>query len=104
MGSSKGEHKARLREWKEAQRVDARKSFPLSNEILAKFFEALEVRVEENGCHHDTRQAGLASVQVGIAPFDIERLLAWCAEQGGFCDCEIILNTYGYWEENRDDD
>jgi Protein of unknown function (DUF2695) len=33
--------------------------------------------------------------------FDIDAVAAWLENNGGFCDCEVILNARDHWEENR---
>jgi hypothetical protein len=32
---------------------------------------------------------------------DRASLLAWLAENGGYCDCEVAGNAADHWEQNR---
>ena len=34
-------------------------------------------------------------VEMGLTPDEIEESLSYFREQGGFCDCEILLNVAG---------
>ncbi len=44
-------------------------------------------------CDHTTRNArAILEDLANIAPVDIQGTLDWFESQGGYCDCEIILN------------
>ena len=98
---SKADRKAKLANWKEAQRETARKAFPLPDKVLSLFFELLDQHVGQVGCKHSTALAQETAKTIGLEPSETSGLLEWCEQHGGFCDCEIVLNTAGHWEENR---
>ena len=97
----KRQRKAMLGEWKAAQRDKARAAFPLPEASLEQFFEALETRVNACGCAHDTRNAQHVIDAMQLSDAQANALLDWCCEHGGFCDCEIVLNSFGHFNENR---
>ena len=37
----------------------------------------------------------------GAPGHDIEMIVAWLEENGGFCDCEVSANSRDHWERNR---
>ena len=98
---SRSERKALVGAWKARERASAQSRFPLADAALAVFFAELEQRLEWACCRHDTAQAEAVARNVGLSQEDVDRLLRWCETNGGLCDCEIVLNSMGYWEENR---
>lgn len=98
----KSERRAKLRDWRDAEHAKARLAFPLSDEQLGAFFAGVESLQEQHGCAHDTRHSEATMSSLGLAPSDVKRVLAWCGENGGFCDCEIAGNTFQHWEECRE--
>jgi len=98
---SKDQRKSKLRIWKEANRAEAEEAFPLANDVLGKFFDALESLVDQDGCDHTTHKAEAIAKELGLNESQEVQFLDWCSHNGGFCDCEIVLNTYGHWQENR---
>ena len=99
--SSKARQKELLKAWKNNEKEKARSSFPLLDETLAQFFQTLDSRLEASGCHHDTRLAQAVIDDLKITDQDANALLDWCADNGGYCDCEIAANSQQHWFENR---
>jgi hypothetical protein len=98
----KSSRKALLKAWKEGEHQKARARFPLDDPALASFFDALELLTDSAGCFHDTRHAQHVIDDLALSDDSANALLDWCCETGGFCDCEIVLNTYGHWQGSRD--
>lgn len=88
----------RKREWKDAQRNAARKAFPLAGESLEQLFSAVDSAVEQNGCDHTLR---FTEMWLTKHVNDRQTTLAWLKEHGGYCDCEVVMNSCGHWEQNR---
>lgn len=90
--------KNRKKAWQQQQRQLARNAFPMADALLQAMFEAVEARVDHEGCDHSLRftQAWLAD-QRQAAP----AVIAWLNEHGGFCDCEVVANAADHWEQNR---
>lgn len=88
----------RKKAWKAEQKVLAKAAFPLPNDLLAEFFEFVEVSVGKEGCDHSRRftEKWLVSKQIAQEPFT-----SWLETNGGFCDCEVAGNVFQHWEENR---
>lgn len=92
------ENRDRKRAWKEQERQKAKSAFPLPCELLESLFARVEAQVDQQGCDHAYRftEQWLAEHQQPHMP-----VIAWLEEHGGFCDCEVVANAQGHWEENR---
>jgi hypothetical protein len=97
----KSTRKALLKSWKEGEHQKARALFPLDDSSLGSFFGKLEFLTGSFGCFHDTRHAQKVIDELALSDDSANALLDWCCANGGFCDCEIVLNTYGHWQESR---
>jgi len=84
--------------WKKAEKDAARAMFPLPNDKLEAMFDAVEQALEEAECDHSLR---VTIEWLRASGFDIDAVVAWLENNGGFCDCEVILNARGHWEENQ---
>ena len=100
-GNAKSDKKAMLQAWREGQRAEARAKFPLPDETLAKFFADLDAMCESEGCEHTYRLSKSVALAMALDDATTHALLAWCRENGGYCDCEITMNTHQAWEESR---
>ena len=65
-----------------------------------KVFAALQERLRT--CWHDHRTSEAILVDMGLASEAVDAVLDWCADNGGFCDCEVVLNAEGRWLECRE--
>lgn len=99
--SDMARRKALLRQWKQAEQARERALFPLPDATLRGFFEQLETALQDAGCQHDTRLAQAVIDGLQLADPLANALLDWCADNGGFCDCEIAGNAQQHWLENR---
>jgi|688.fasta_scaffold338609_1 hypothetical protein len=97
----KTERKQRLKAWKDTEKAKARALFPLAPSVLGEFFSQLEARFEQYGCARDNRQARSVIDAMKLSDADANALLDWCAEHGGYCDCEIAANPYQHWLQNK---
>ena len=96
----KAEEKARLRGWRAQARNAARARFPLPNHEMEAMFSVLDERLSGVACDHSRRltDAWLSERGHPLAPVH-----AWLDETGGFCDCEILMNSEQAWREaNRE--
>ncbi|NVM18644.1 MAG: DUF2695 domain-containing protein [Candidatus Lokiarchaeota archaeon] len=67
---------------------------------LEKFFIRLEELLETNGCNaRDLTNAEIILNEMNIPRKEQEEFLADCRDSGGFCDCEIFLNSEDYLRE-----
>ena len=70
---------------------------------LEKFFNRLEELLETNGCNaRDLTNAEIILKEMNIPIDEQEEFLQDCRYSGGFCDCEIFLNSEEYLREKYD--
>lgn len=63
-------------------------SIPISHQDVRDLFDHLDQGGAE--CDHSLRETIAFLQQRGI---DVERVVAWLREYGGYCDCEVIYNV-----------
>ncbi|MFX1366536.1 MAG: DUF2695 domain-containing protein [Promethearchaeota archaeon] len=67
---------------------------------LKKFLKRLEELLEINGCNgYDLSNAEIILKEMNISKEDQEEFLKDCRDSGGFCDCEIFLNSEEFLKE-----
>jgi len=68
---------------------------PISFTHLAALFDHLDEVFGNEGCDHTPKftKAFLKSRNL-----DVEKILPWLEEHGGYCDCEVIANVEEKWE------
>ncbi len=72
----------------------------MNKQDLEKFFNRLEELLEVNGCNgRDLTNAEIILEEMNIPRKDQEEFLEDCRSSGGFCDCEIFLNSEDYLRE-----
>jgi hypothetical protein len=84
---SKEERLKRKKQWQAANHGDLVDSMPMTPEQLDALLNHLDTNLES--CDHT---ATLTAVHLRDTGLDVQRVLAWLAEQGGFCDCEVLNN------------
>ena len=94
----RAEKKRRVHEWARDQRAAARAELPLADHHLKALFDYVNEHVEIEGCDHSRRftEGWLATNAITAKP-----VLGWLAENGGYCDCEVIANAEEAWESVR---
>jgi hypothetical protein len=86
---SKNPHKAALKKaWQEQERQKLIASIPIPHKDLRDLFDHLDRGGVE--CDHTLRETTEFLRARGL---DVERVVAWLREYGGFCDCEVIYNV-----------
>jgi hypothetical protein len=77
------------------ERAEARAKLPMSDELMKSMFDMLDNDFPRVGCNHTLRlvEAWAAANQV-----DVNKLTAWCRDNGGFCDCEVLANCEEHWQ------
>jgi hypothetical protein len=92
----KVDRKAPLRAWREQQRHAARARLPLPDPEMEALFDILDQRLSEVACDHTRRltDAWLTSRGHAVDPVHL-----WLDETGGFCDCEVLMNSEEVWRE-----
>jgi hypothetical protein len=93
------EKKRRVKEWARTERMAARARFPLPDHQLQALFDHVNKYVEIEGCDHSHRFTEQWLSNNGITT---EPVLSWLEQNGGYCDCEVIMNAEDSWENCRD--
>jgi hypothetical protein len=75
--------------WKQQQRKELEASIPMPKSDLRELFEFLD-RDGAPSCDHTLRET-LAFLEKRNQ--DIERIIPWLREHGGYCDCEVAANV-----------
>jgi len=89
--------KAILRAFKAQQRAAAAAALPLPRGDLAALFDHLDAELSEAGCDDTLRRTTCFLAQRGL---DVERVTGWLRGAGGYCDCEVLANVEGQWEDH----
>lgn len=65
-------------------------SLPMPADLFHQLFSVLNEQLSTDECDHSLRwtEEFLADSDV-----DTDAVVEWLAEQGGFCDCEVIANV-----------
>lgn len=72
----------------------------MNKQDLERFFNRLEELLEINGCNgRDLTNAEIILEEMNILKEEQEEFLENCRTSGGFCDCEIFLNSEDYLRE-----
>ena len=94
----KAEKKRLQREHREKQKQAFNDSLPMSKKLFNQLFDFLDKHiVEDGGCNHDLQ---LTSDFLNNNNVEIEPVLSFLREHGGYCDCEVLGNVE---EKFRDD-
>ena len=86
--------KARRKVLKDAQREETRQairqSLPASPAELKALFNYLDTQLESGECDNTLRHAHEYIRTHGLAA---EAVVSWLEENGGYCDCEALVNA-----------
>ena len=63
----------------------------MSEDKFIQLFELLDAQLHERGCDHDLKLT--EQILLNLCVKDVLSVLAWLEEQGGDCDCEVIMNV-----------
>ena len=75
--------------WKQQERQKLIASIPMPHQDLRDLFDHLD-QESESGCDHTLRLTTAFLQKRGL---DVERIVPWLREHGGYCDCEVIANV-----------
>ena len=90
----------KLHEWRARQRAAARAKLPLPDDQMQALFDMLDAALPRGGCDHTLRLVRGWAYQRGVAFDDVA---AWCRENGGRCDCEVLANCEERWRDANQD-
>lgn len=81
--------------WREQERQKFIASIPISHLILRDLFDYLDGDCATE-CDHRLRVTTEFLQQRGL---DVERIVTWLREHGGYCDCEVLANVEDEFSE-----
>ena len=83
----KQHRKAALKRWKLAERAELLAGMPITPEQLHRLLDHLDAKMES--CDRTTK---LTAEFLDAEGLETDKVLPWLAEQGGYCDCEVLAN------------
>lgn len=83
-------------EYTRKQQEEFRNSLPMGDMEFNLLFDFLEEQLSENECDN-TMALTKAWLEVNN-PGNEDKTLAWLADHGGYCDCEVLMNVTEYFE------
>jgi hypothetical protein len=66
-------------------------SLPISRALFKGLFEYLDEQLENEGCDDTLRLTEQFLQDAGVV--NIEEVLQWLRDHGGYCDCEVLANV-----------
>jgi hypothetical protein len=75
--------------WREQENQKLVASIPMPKEVLGELFDHLDEALCES-CDHSLRFT-IAYLQ--SKKLEVERVVPWLREHGGYCDCEVLANV-----------
>jgi len=78
-----------MKAWKAREQEQLVASIPMSHENLRALFDLLD-RENAPPCDHTLKETIEFLRERSL---DVDRVLAWLREYGGYCDCEVIYNV-----------
>lgn len=91
---NKGEKERRkqiLNGLKQKHQQEFEAGLPMNRAVFKNLFDHLGNQLGENSCDHTNKLTAefLEKNKIG----NIENVLNWLADNGGYCDCEILANV-----------
>ncbi|WP_326980984.1 DUF2695 domain-containing protein [Chryseobacterium sp. MYb264] len=80
-----------LNELRQKQQQEFENSLPMDRSSFEKLFDFLDAQLENKGCDH-SHTITLEFLENHKIQH-IDTVLKWLAENGGYCDCEILANV-----------
>jgi hypothetical protein len=91
----KRRRKEALDRWKADQRAAARAKLPLPADQMQALFDMLDIELPRQGCDHTLR---LIRAWLVLSALPVEPVVAWLHDNGGYCDCEALVNAEEAWQ------
>jgi hypothetical protein len=71
-------------------------SLPMGRDNFKKLFDHLNTELNDKGCDDTNSLTKTFLLQSNVE--NIDKVLEWLANQGGYCDCEILANVEQQFE------
>jgi len=82
-------------EFRKKQREEFEKSLPMSRELFQELFDYLDITLEDE-CD-DTLRLTAAFLHAQKVE-NVDEVLFWLNDKGGYCDCEVLANVEELFE------
>ena len=92
----KQKRKEILNQLAEKKLAEFRKDLPIGESVFLVLFDNLDIELGKHNCDHTTKLT-----EIFLAKNNIENkntVIEWFADNGGFCDCEILANVEDIFE------
>lgn len=98
MDKNEKERRKQIRnELRQKQQEEFEKSLPMDRPYFKKLFDCLDDQLGNLGCDNtNTLTTGFLEKNTII---NVENVLSWLTENGGYCDCEILANVEQKFEK-----
>ena len=63
----------------------------MSEDKFIQLFELLDAQLHAYGCGHSLKLT--EQILLNLSVKDIPNIVTWLKDQGGYCDCEVMLNV-----------
>ncbi|WP_121967179.1 DUF2695 domain-containing protein [Myroides sp. N17-2] len=83
-------------EWQQEQKLIFENSLPMSRVYFTQLFDDLDNYLEKCGCNHTNEKT--MEILKSMDVKNIEEVLLWLREYGGYCDCEVLWNVEEHFE------
>jgi len=87
----KSKRKEILKAIKEKELAEFRQNLPMSEDKFVRLFELLDAKLHKHGCDHSLKLT--EQILLNLCVKDVLSVLAWLEKQGGYCDCEAMMNV-----------
>ena len=78
-----------LRAWRREEQTKLLESIPMAHPELRSLFDLLN-REDAPACDHTLRET---IAFLNERNLDVEKIVRWLNDHGGYCDCEVIFNV-----------
>jgi DNA polymerase I-like protein with 3'-5' exonuclease and polymerase domains len=89
-GEEKLKQKQLLQEFKKKEKEDFVSSLPIAADHFFSLFNVLNEKLEDEPCDHTLR---FTEQYLNRHQLPLHSVISWLNENGGYCDCEVLLNV-----------
>ena len=75
----------------EKELAEFKNGLPTNVNTFPELFDYLDIQLGEKGCDHTTILTSTFLDRKGVS--NATQVLGWLADNGGFCDCEVLANV-----------
>lgn len=94
--SEKQKRKDLQEEYTRKQQEEFNNSLPMGRMLFTDLFDFLDKELSEQECDNELTLTK-AWIEVNN-PDNADKIIRWLRDHGGYCDCEVLMNTEEYFE------